>query len=694
MPQERQSLIRWAFCIAAFGLIVVAFVVGGYVLGPLVIKDKPHTQDPSVYEYYTAGGITEGLKAGTVDFTLNKKVISLHSGSIHYFRVHPQYWRDRLRKLRAAGFVAVETYVPWNLHEPYDGVFDFGNGGEDMSPFLDIRTFLKIAQEEDLLAILRPGPYICAEWEFGGLPSWLQKIPSIKVRTSDPKYTERVQRFFDVLLPILKNLQFSTGQGPIIAFQVENEYGNTKEPNKDTDKQHLRDIKAMFEKAGLAELFFTSDTPSKGREYGAIEGVLEVANFNENPTGELNLLKELQPNKAAMVMEFWTGWFDHWGEAHHGMTLDNFKKVLEDILKYPSGVNFYMFHGGTSFGFLNGGNVYKEFPFYLPDISSYDYDAPLSEAGDYTEKYEATVSLLAKYQKVTFRKPERPVETPKKVYTPLSSPDFLNWNSLLDQVDAEDKQDSPQPIYMEYHQANGGSGQNFGYIVYRKKDQSLTPTSTLKIDGKINGAAMVMVNNELKSPPLQTVDDLKGFGYWCSDSDKNTLDLKLSSATTAVLDIIIENWSRNNYGKLSTDFNQVRGLTSNQVYVDGNQVQDFTIYALQFKGKWVRRLKNWTQNQVAGNGPVMLKFKLNVEQPTDTFLDMQGWGKGVVFVNGFNIGRYSTIGPLRTLFAPAPLFQSGTNEICVFEHFKPSSELKFSDRMIYKDSEKTINVDL
>lgn len=651
-----------------------------------------HDSNPSVYEYYTEGGITEGLKVGKVDFTLNKRIISLHSGSIHYFRVHPKYWRDRLRKLRAAGFVAVETYVPWNLHEPYDGIFDFGDGGEDMSPFLDIETFLKIAKEEDLLAILRPGPYICAEWEFGGLPSWLLRDPSIRVRTSEKTYTDRVKKYFDKLLPILKNLQFSTGQGPIIAFQVENEYGNTKEPNKETDKQHLKDIKEMFENAGLVELFFTSDTPSKGRQYGAIEGVLEVANFNVNATVELDILKEFQPDKAAMVMEFWTGWFDHWGEAHHGMSLEDFKKVLEDILKYPSGVNFYMFHGGTSFGFLNGGNVYKTFPSYLPDISSYDYDAPLSEAGDYTDKYEATIDLLAKYQKVTFRKPERPKETTKKMYQSLSSPETLDWNTLLKQVPAEDRQTSPQPVFMEYLDVNGGSGQSFGYIVYRKKSQALTPTSTLKIQGNINGAAMVMINNKLVSPALQTVDDLKNFGYWCSDAEKNTLQLVVNSPTTADLDIIVENWSRNNYGKLSTDFNQKRGLTSDQVFIDGNKVQDFEIYALQFKGRWVRGLKGWTPAQVSG--PAMFKFKLAVEQPADTFLDMQGWGKGVVFINGFNIGRYSTIGPVRTLFAPAPLFRSGTNEIYVFEHFKPSSELKFSDKLIFKNSEKTINVDL
>lgn len=649
----------------------------------------------SVYQYYTDGGaqVSEGLKAEGADFTLNKKAISLYSGSIHYFRVHPSYWRDRLRKLRAAGFIAVETYVPWNLHEPYDGVFDFGDGEEDMSPFLDIKTFLQIAQEEDLLAILRPGPYICAEWEYGGLPSWLLRDPTIGVRTSEPKYMAKVERYFKQLLPILKDLQFTTG-GPIIAFQVENEYGNTKEPNKDTDKEHLKEIKKLFESAGLVELYFTSDTPSKGKQYGAIEGVLEVANFNEKAKEELTILKSFQPNKPAMVMEFWTGWFDHWGEAHHGMTLHDFKTVLEDILKFPSGVNFYMFHGGTTFGFLNGGNVYKTFPYYLPDISSYDYDAPLSEAGDYTDKYEETIKLLEKYQKVIFKKPDRPKETKKIAYQPLGSPESLDWNSLLVQVEKDDVLTLPQPVYMEQLNVNNGSGQNFGYIVYRKEAHTLQPNSELQITGQIKGAAMVVVDNSLRSPPLQTISDFQGFGYWSTEESKNILNLQVKSASTSDVDVIIENWSRNNYGKLSTDFHEVRGLAPNQIKVDGKVVENFKVYALQFKGKWVRGLTGWKSGGTANKGPTMLKFKLSVTEPTDTFLDMQEWGKGIVFVNGFNLGRYCTIGPIRTLFAPAPLFKKGTNEICVFEHFSPATQLKFSETMIYKNASDTWNVNL
>ncbi|KAK3923547.1 Beta-galactosidase-1-like protein 3 [Frankliniella fusca] len=653
---------------------------------------------PTVYEYYTDGGVSEGLKAGKEDFTLNKKVISLHSGSIHYFRVHPQYWRDRLRKLRAAGFVAVETYVPWNLHEPYDGVFDFGDGDEDMSPFLDIRTFLRIAKEEDLLAILRPGPYICAEWEFGGLPSWLLRDPTIKVRTNDPKYMAKVERYFNRLLPILKQNQFSTGEGPIIAFQVENEYGNTKEPGKNTEIAHLQELKKLFEKAGLVELFFTSDTPSKGKQYGAIPGVLEVANFNVNATSELDQLKEFQPDKAAMVMEFWTGWFDHWGEGHHGMSLQDFKTVLEDILKYPSGVNFYMFHGGTTFGFMNGGNVYKTFPYFLPDISSYDYDAPLSEAGDYTEKYEATCKLLEKYQKVSLKKIDRPLETKKVAYPSLGSPDYIDWNTLLSLVDEKDIETLPQPRYMELlEKVNQGSGQSYGYIVYRKKNQQLVAGSSLTISGTINGAAMVVVDNKLRSHPLETINDFQKFGYWCTEPNNNVLDLKVQGATTSTVDVIIENWSRNNYGKLSTDFNQYRGLKENQINIDGEIIENFTIYALQFKGEWVRnRLKDqWKPHASnAVEGPVILRFTLEVNEPADTFLHMKNWGKGIVFVNGFNLGRYSTIGPVRTLFAPAPLFRKGTNEICVFEHFKAAEQLLFSNKLIFEDAEQTFDTAL
>ncbi|KAJ9575407.1 hypothetical protein L9F63_025639, partial [Diploptera punctata] len=315
---------------------------------------------PTLYDYYTEGGIYSGLETLPDTFQLNRKNITLFSGAIHYFRVHPEYWRDRLRKLRAAGFNTVETYVPWNLHEPEQDVFDFGKGNNDMSMFLDVVKYIKLAQEEDLLVILRPSPYICSEWDFGGMPSWLLRFPGLVVRSSEQQFLDRVSKYNNKLLPLFKDLQFTRG-GPVIAFQIENEYGGLVEDGSPVDTKYLEFLRDEFLKHDIVELLFTSDNPSMHGETGAIAGVLQTANFQVNPENELSILKKFQPDKPLMVMEFWAGWFDHWFEKHHTTTVEIFSDILERILKFPSSVNLYMFHGGTNFGFMNGANVKKTF---------------------------------------------------------------------------------------------------------------------------------------------------------------------------------------------------------------------------------------------------------------------------------------------------------------------------------------------
>lgn len=310
---------------------------------------------PTLYEYFTKGGIKSGLSDSKSQFTLNDKTITIYSGALHYFRVPKDYWRDRLRKYRAAGLNTVETYVPWNLHEFQEGIFDFGRGGSDFQDFLDIAEFVDLAKEEDLFVMLRPGPYICAEWDFGGLPSWLLRYEGIKIRTNESRYINFVERYFKKLLELLTPLQFTKG-GAIIAVQIENEYGNLDDHINPVHTDHLEKLKEILHKNGVVELLFTSDTPSNGFS-GTIPGVLATANFQTEPIKELTLLKEYQPNKPLMVMEYWTGWFDHWAEKHHTRSAKEFGDVLDGILGFGSSVNFYMFHGGTNWGFLNGANL-------------------------------------------------------------------------------------------------------------------------------------------------------------------------------------------------------------------------------------------------------------------------------------------------------------------------------------------------
>ncbi|KAF4523251.1 hypothetical protein B566_EDAN006874 [Ephemera danica] len=394
-----------------------------------------NAQLPTLYEYYTSGGVTEGLQALSTGFTLNKLPITLYSAAIHYFRVPPAYWRDRLRKARAAGINTIETYVPWNLHEPRLGEFDFGASGNDLSFMLDVRSFVQMAQEEDMFVIFRPGPYICSEWDFGGLPSWLLRYEGIQLRTSDPIFLGHVKNYLDNLLPLVSDLAFTKG-GPIIAMQVENEYGGYGLPLTSRDTAYLIYIRDLYVNHSMDSLYFTSDSPALNGDIGAIPGELQTANFDNNPAEQFDALLTLQPDKPLMAMEYWTGWFDHWMQPRHtgGNTPAEFAEYLSVIFSYNGSVNFYMFHGGTSFGFMNGANVFPVFPFYAADVSSYDYSAPLSEAADYTEKYNYARDLIALDNKVQTLIPQQPPETIKTAYPIVQVTEYIPIFDVLAQV--------------------------------------------------------------------------------------------------------------------------------------------------------------------------------------------------------------------------------------------------------------------
>jgi beta-galactosidase len=279
------------------------------------------------------------------EFVFNGKAIRVISGAIHYFRVLPEYWRDRLTKLKACGFNTVETYVAWNIHEPDQGKFCFEGFG-------DICKFIEIADELNLHVIVRPGPYICAEWEFGGLTAWLLKDSKIKLRCFNKEFLERVDAFYDELLPKLKPYLCTSG-GPIIAMQVENEYGSYG-----NDKEYLNYLKEALIKRGIDTMLFTSDGPTDLMlESGILRDVFKTVNFGSKPEEAFNKLLEYQKDKPLMCMEFWNGWFDHWGEKHHARDASDVADVLDRMLAMGASVNFYMFHGGTNFGFMNGSNM-------------------------------------------------------------------------------------------------------------------------------------------------------------------------------------------------------------------------------------------------------------------------------------------------------------------------------------------------
>lgn len=309
-------------------------------------------------------------------FYLNGEPFQIISGGIHYFRVLPFYWEDRLLKLKALGCNTVETYIPWNLHEPQKGVFDFY--GEQLQGMLDVAAFVKLAQRLGLWVILRPSPYICAEWDFGGLPAWLLKEDGMRLRTSDERYLCHVREYYEKLIPLLVPLQIDHG-GPVLMMQVENEYGSFG-----NDKKYLESLRDMMRELGVTVPLFSSDGPQDNMlSNTAIEGVFPVANFGSRAKEAFALLREYNHGGPCMCGEFWIGWFDAWKDIHHTTDPEKAAAELEDMLKLGN-VNIYMFEGGTNFGFMNGANYGEKL---TNDVTSYDYDALLTEDGQITEKY-------------------------------------------------------------------------------------------------------------------------------------------------------------------------------------------------------------------------------------------------------------------------------------------------------------------
>lgn len=400
------------------------------------------------------GGLT--VKGG--DFYRDGEKTTLVSGTIHYFRVVPDYWEDRLKKLRACGFNAVETYTCWNLHERREGVFDFSGG-------LDIGRFIDTAASLGLMVILRPGPYICAEWDMGGLPSWLLTYGHMRLRCNDPLFLEKVGRYYKELFRHVTPRLAANG-GNVVAVQVENEYGSYGD-----DKDYLRAIADIYRDNGVDCLLFTSDgTAPFMLGGGTLDGVLATVNFGSNPAGNFGALREFRPGEPVMCMEYWNGWFDHWYEEHHTRTSTDTAQVLDEMLSAGASVNFYMFHGGTNFGFTNGANYDDR---HAPTVTSYDYDAPLNEAGDLTPKYFEVKEVLEKH----FGKaPAIPVgNLPKAAYGEVALTEAATLFDSQEALGAPIR--AAAPLTMEE------LGQDFGFVLYTTELRGPFEELPLVLDG-------------------------------------------------------------------------------------------------------------------------------------------------------------------------------------------------------------------
>jgi len=562
-------------------------------------------------------------------FFLNGKPFRILSGALHYFRVLPQQWEDRLLKLKAMGLNTVETYVAWNVHEAERGCFRFDGAA-------DLVGFIRLAQALGLYVIVRPGPFICAEWEFGGLPAWLLNDPEMEVRCCYPPYQDAVQTFFSKLLPMLVPLQIQHG-GPILAMQVENEYGSYG-----SDQSYLQWLNQLMLELGVQCLLFTSDGATRSMlTHGSLPSVLKTANFGSRAAEEFATLRQYQPRGPLMCMEFWNGWFDHWGEVHHTRHADDAANALEQIMASGASVNVYMFHGGSNFGFMNGANTDLISREYQPTINSYDYDAPLNEAGEPTPKFHAFRRVLERHNEL----PETALPPPTTKYH-SEALRFKQSVSLLDSLSVLSTPElSIAPRSME------SLGQNYGFLLYCSEVCHPQGKATLSVE-RVHDRAQVFVNGRevgvlARNGPL-------------------AIEIELPE-TTNTIELLVENQGRVNYGPDLQDRKGILGW----VRLDLNKIYHWSMFTLPLNNlsnlAFVDRSDGENLESQFKLCPAFHRTTFNVDQPGDCFLALTRCTKGVAWLNGFNLGRYWDKGPQTALYVPAPLLQPGQNELIILE---------------------------
>ncbi|QTE38418.1 beta-galactosidase [Mucilaginibacter gossypii] len=569
------------------------------------------------------------FKIAEGNFIYDGKFIQIHSGEMHFARIPKAYWKQRLQMLRAMGMNAVATYVFWNHHEVSPGVWDFKTDNRD------IREFVKTAQQEGLMVILRPGPYACAEWEFGGYPWWLQNDKQLVIRSKNERFLDSCKTYINQLMGQVKDLQITHG-GPIIMVQAENEFGSYVAQRRDVPladhKIYSAAIKDLLLKAGVDVPLFTSDGDWLF-EGGVIKGALPTANGEGDTKNLKKLINQYNGGKGPyMVAEYYPGWLDHWGEKFEKVSETSVIKDVEKYLKDTVSFNIYMAHGGTNFGFTSGANYDKEHQIQ-PDITSYDYDAPISEAGWITPKFTAIRNLMKKY--AAYAIPEVPAQIP---VIRIPAIKLTKTADLLEMAKAQQAVESDTPQTFE------ALNQGYGYVLYSRKFTQ--PVSgTLNLEG-LRDYAIIYVNGE-------KVAEL--------NRQSNKFSCPINIPFNARLDIFVENLGRINYG--GEIIHNLKGIIS-PVKVDDHEINgNWQMYKLPMDK--VPALGAGTTNTTGH--PELYQGTFDLNKVGDTFLDMKNWGKGIVFVNGINIGRYWKIGPQQTLYLPGCWLKKGTNSIVVLD---------------------------
>jgi beta-galactosidase len=556
------------------------------------------------------------------DFMLDGKPFQMISGEMHPARIPHEYWRHRIQMAKAMGCNTIAAYVFWNYHEPVKGQFDFSSGNHNMA------EFIKIAQEEGMWVLLRPGPYVCAEWEFGGLPPYLLQTPDIKVRCMDPRYIQAVTTYVEHLAAEVKPLLVTNG-GPIVMVQIENEYGSYG-----NDKEYLNTLKEMWVKNGINVPFYTADGATAYMlEAGGVEGAA-IGLDSGGSEADFAAAKKQNPNVPAFSSESYPGWLTHWGEQWQRPGIEGISKEVKFLMDTKRSFNLYVVHGGTNFGYTAGANSGGKGG-YEPDVTSYDYDAPINEQGSATPKYQALRQLIGSYLPKGKKLPAIPAPVPT-----ITIPSFnlTAFTSVWDHLPAAIHTPQPKPFE--------AFGQDYGFMLYKT---TLIGHKSGKLSVKdLHDYATVFLNGKY----IGKIDRRLG---------EKTIDIPVSDVQNPVLEILVEGMGRINFAEAIIDR---KGITD-RVVLNGMTLMNWEVYGLPMTEKFVQDLSASATN--AAKPGQFFKAAFNLDKTGDTYIDMSAYKKGIVWVNGHNLGRYWEIGPQKRLYCPAPWLKKGANEIVVFD---------------------------
>lgn len=564
---------------------------------------------------------------GGDEFLLDGSPFRIISGELHPGRIPDEYWRHRIQMTKAMGCNTVSAYLFWNHHEAQEGIYDFRTGNRDIS------EFISIAEEEGMWVIVRPGPYVCAEWEFGGIPPYLLRTPGIKVRCLDPVYMKAAERYLSRLADELRPHLITNG-GPVIMIQIENEYGSYG-----NDRDYMAALKKIWESCDIDVPFFTGDGPTTYMlEAGTLPGCA-VGLDSGSEEADFDLARKMNPGVPVFSSETYPGWLTHWGEDWARPDTASLLREVKFLMDTGKSFNLYVIHGGTNFGFTAGANSGGKG--YEPDITSYDYDAPIDEQGRATPKYYALRRLIGSYLPKKVRVP--PVPDPIPVMT-LPEITLTPFTSVWDNLPAPISSVQPAPFE--------AFGQDYGFMLYSTRLIGHKSGKLTVFD--IHDYATVFLNGEF----VGTLDRRLGI---------NSIELPRTEAKDPLLEIFVEGMGRINFANAMIDR---KGITD-RVVLNGMTLMNWKVYGFPMDETFVEGLKA-TEDQSDKPG-LFFRGTFNVEDPADTFIDMTNFIKGFVWVNGNNLGRYWEIGPQQRLYCPASWLRKDENEVIVFDLHKTSA---------------------